>query len=207
MKNYNYLFLLIIVSAALGGCALPGTEKRDAPTLYDLGPERSHVTNAGAAPAINVTLLIPPISASPWLDNTGIQYRLAYENATQPNAYAQNRWVVVPALMLTQRLRARFAGATRGVITALDGAKADYVLRIDLDDFSQWFAAAQSSKVMVRLRASLIDVNTRALQGQETFTFERSAAPDAPGAVRALATASDAAVEAILAWAAQTLKK
>jgi cholesterol transport system auxiliary component len=207
MIKRKYLFLMTIILSALGGCTLPGTERRDAPTVFDLGPERSHAQSAGAAPAIDATLLIPPVSASPWLDNTGIQYRLAYEDASRPNAYAQNRWVVVPAQMLTQRLRARFAGATRGVITALDGAKADYVLRIELDDFSQLFAAAQSSKVVVRLRASLIDANTRALQGQRTFSVERPAAPDAPGAVQALVSASDATVEALLGWAAQTLKK
>lgn len=207
MKKYKYLFLLGILLSLLSACTLLGPEKRDAPTAYDLGPARSHAANAGGAPAINATLLLPPISASPWLDNTGIQYRLAYEDASRPHAYAQNRWVVVPALLLTQRLRARFAGATRGVITALDGAKADYVLRVELDDFSQLFTTAQSSKVVVRLRASLIDVNTRALQGQTTLSLERGAPPNAPGAVQALAAASDAAIDELLAWAAQTLKK
>jgi cholesterol transport system auxiliary component len=182
-------------------------EKRESSRVFDLGPPRADAAAAAAQPAIAATLLIAPVSASAWLDNTGIQYRLAYQDASQPDAYAQNRWAVAPALMLTERLRARFAGAARGVVTAQDGAKADVSLRIELEDFSQSFDTAQSSKVTVRLRASLIDINSRALQAQRTFSVERPAAPTAPGAAQALATAGDAALEALLAWTAQTLKK
>ncbi len=59
----------------------------------------------------------------------------------------------------------------------------------------------------MRLRASLIDLNTRALHAQRTFNVERPAAPNAPGAAQSLAAASDAVVEELVAWAAQSLKK
>jgi len=207
MKKYKYLFLLIIIFPCLSACTLFNLDKREPLSVFDLGPPRLPAAAAGAQPAMEATLLIPPISASPWLDNTGIHYRLAYQDASRPDAYAQNRWTVAPALMLTERLRARFAGASRGVITAQDGARADTALRIELEDFSQSFDTAQSSKVMVRLRASLIDLNTRALQSQRTIAVERPAAPNAPGAAQALATAGDAAIEEILVWAAQAVKK
>jgi cholesterol transport system auxiliary component len=180
-------------------------EKRYSPSVFDLGPQPSYASRFTSG--IEATLLIPAISASPWLDNTGMQYRLAYQDASRPDAYAQNRWAVAPALMLTERLRARFAAASRGVVTAQDGAKADYALRIELEDFSQLFDSAQSSTGAVRLRATLIDLNTRALQAQRTFSAQRPAAPNAPGAAQALAAASDALVEELLVWATQTLKK
>ena len=203
MKNRNYLFLLIIFLSSLASCAL-GPEKRDALAVFDLGPQRAQ---QAAKPAINATLLIPPVAASAWLDNTNISYRLMYQSTSRPDAYAQNRWAMSPALMLTERVRARFANASRGVVTAQDGAKADYTLRIDLEDFSQQFDSAQSSKTTARLRASLIDQNSRALHAQRTFSAERAAAPNAAGAVQSLAEAGDALIEELVIWAAQHIKK
>ena len=202
MNNHKYLFLLCIL-CIIGGCTL-GPEKRDPPAVFDLGPQRVY---AEAKPAIGATLLIPAVSASPWLDTPGIVYRLNYRDAGRPEAYAQHRWAMSPALLLTERVRARFAPASRGVVTTQDGARADYSLRIELEDFSQTFDAAESSKAQIRLRATLIDLNTRALQAQRTFSVERPAAPNAPGAAQSLAAASDAVVEELVTWAAQSLKK
>ena len=203
MCNFKYLFLLIFFPALFAACAL-GPEKRDAPTVFDLGPHR---IAAATAPTINATLLIPPVAASPGLDTPNIQYRLTYKDASRPDAYAQNRWAMSPALLLTERLRARFATASRGVVSVQDGAIADYALRIELEDFSQSFDDAQASKVTARLRASLINLNTRALHAQRTFSVERPAAPNAPGAAQALAAAGDAVIEELVVWAAQNLKK
>ena len=92
MKIHKYLFLLSIFFL-LSACAL-GPEKRDAPAVFDLGPQRAQ---SAAKPVINATLLIPPVAASPLLDNANIQYRLMYQNASQPDAYAQNHWAMSPA--------------------------------------------------------------------------------------------------------------
>jgi cholesterol transport system auxiliary component len=206
VKYYKCLFLLSILSVVamtFSACSLV-PEKREPPTVFDLGPQN---TATAFAPVINATLLIPTVSASPWLDNTNIYYRLNYKDASRPEVYAQNHWTMSPALLFTERLRARFAAASRGVVTAQDGAKADYALRIELEDFSQSFDDAQRSKVSVRLRASLVDVTTRALHAQRSFIMEKPAAPNAPGAAQSLASASDAAIEALIAWAQQNLKK
>jgi cholesterol transport system auxiliary component len=201
-NNCKYLFLLLFLGS-MAGCAI-GPEKRDAPAVFDLGPQRAH---AAGNPAIHATLLIPAVSASPWLDSPNIVYRLNYRDAGRPEAYAQHRWAMSPTLLLTERLRGRFASAARGVVGVQDGARADYALRIELEDFSQSFDAPESSKAGVRLRASLIDLTTRALHAQRSFSVERPAAPNAPGAAQALAAASDAVVEELAAWAAQSLKK
>ncbi len=203
MLKYSKCMFLLIILSVMAGCGL-GPEKRDPPAVFDLGPQRSH---AAAAPAINATLLISPVSASPWLDSPNMMYRLTYRDAGRPEAYAQHRWAMSPALLLTERLRSRFASATRGVVGTQDGAQADYSLRIELEDFSQSFDTAETSKANVRLRASLINLTTRALHAQKSFSVERPAAPNAPGAAQSLAAASDAVVDELVAWAAQSLKK
>lgn len=202
MNFYKYLFLLIFFNI-LAGCTI-GPEKREPPAVFDLGAQRTYTA---AKPAIDATLLIPPVSASPWLDTPNIIYRLSYRDAARPEAYAHHRWAMSPALLLAERLRGRFASATRGVVGIQDGARADYSLRIELEDFSQSFDAPESSKATVRLRATLIDPNTRAFHAQRSFNAERPAAPNASGAAQSLAAASDAVVEELVAWATQSLKK
>lgn len=139
-------------------------------------------------------------------DSLNIIYRLNYRDAGRPESYLENRWAASPAVMLTDRLRARFAPAARGVVSLQDGARADYSLRVELEDFSQSFDAPEASKVAVRLRASLVNLETRALLTQRTFAVERAAAPNAPGAAKSLADASDAVVDEVLQWAAGNVK-
>jgi len=202
MKNHNALFLLIILLLGFTGCSI-GPEKREPPAVFDLGPQRAV---PAAVARVNATLLIPVASATPMLDSLNIIYRLNYRDAGRPEAYLEHRWAASPAVMLTDRLRARFAPAARGVVSVQDGARADYALRVELEDFSQSFDTPEASKVVVRLRASLVHQETRALHAQRTFAVERSAAPDAPGAAKALSEASDAVVDEVLQWAAGNVK-
>jgi cholesterol transport system auxiliary component len=201
MNRINLLFLFIIFEVSLAGCSL-GPEKREAPSVFDLGPQRA----ATASVRVNATLLIPPVSATPMLDSLNIIYRLNYRDSGRPEAYTENRWAASPAIMLTDRLRARFAPATRGVVSLQDGARADIALRVELEDFSQTFDTPEASKVAVRVRASLVNVDTRVLLTQRTFAVERVAATNAPGAAKSLAEASDAVVDEMLQWAAQNVK-
>jgi cholesterol transport system auxiliary component len=77
------------------------------------------------------------------------------------------------------------------------------VLRIDLEEFSQLFESQAQSWGLLRLRATLMD-NTLAgekLIAQRSFVVRQAApTPDAPGGVRALAAATDAAAEEIRQW-------
>src|SRR5690349_19515086 len=115
---------------ALAACSL--APQRDPAASYDLGPPAARE----ARQVIPAVLLVPDVSAPAWLDGNGIVYRLAYDNSARPQAYAGSRWVSPPAALLTQRLRGRLAGAAGGVLTVGDGARADYALRVELEDFS-----------------------------------------------------------------------
>jgi cholesterol transport system auxiliary component len=199
MDYRNLLFLLVIF---ISSCAL-GPDKKDAPATYDLGAPQPLASVLHRA---NVTLTVAPVAATPWLDTPNIYYRLAHQETTRPDAYAHHRWTQSPAILLTEHVRARLAAVTRGVATPLDGAKTDYVLRLELEDFSQEFAGEQASRAHARLRATLIDANTRALRAQKTFATERIAAPNAPGAARALSQTAQSLIDELAAWILETLK-
>jgi len=191
------LTLILVVN----GCSI-GPPAREAVVNYDLGPQRAY---AQANPGIKATLMVSAVTAPAWLDSNGIVYRLAYQDAARPQIYAQSRWVDSPAALLTQRLRSRFAAAGP-VVGGRDGARADYALQVEIEDFSQTFEAPDRSKATIRIRVTLVNLSSRNLQAQRTFSVEQPAAPDADGAARALAQAADAVIESLLVWATQNLK-
>lgn len=194
---------LLLLLALLAGCAL-GPQSGDAMARYDFGLLR---TDKEANPRLQRDLVVAAVSAPAWMDNTGIYYRLAYQDATRPQAYAQSRWVMPPAALLGQRLRASIARANKAaVFTPADGVRTDYTLRLELEEFSQVFDAADKSRAVVRLRASLI--RNRGVVAQQGFSMERAAAmPNAEGGVQALIAASDQAGNRLIDWLAGNMKR
>lgn len=187
----------------LAACTI-NAPARVAPALYGIGE-----TPAAAGrerPRIAGTLMIPSVAAPAWLDTTGIVYRLGYEQANRLRAYNESRWVATPATLLTEALRSRFAGPVERVVSGVDGANADDVLRVELEDYTQTFSAPGRSHVNVRARATLVDRGTREIVAQRTFSVEREAAPNAEGAASALAASSTDLIENLLDWVAQNLK-
>jgi cholesterol transport system auxiliary component len=194
---------LLLSLAVLAGCAI-GPQSRDGIANYDFGLPR---LDKEANPRLQHDLMVAAVSAPAWMENAGIYYRLAYQDATRPQAYAQSRWVMPPAALLGQRLRASIALASKaGIFAPADGVRADYTLRLELEEFSQVFDAADKSRAVVRLRASLI--RNRGLVAQQSFGIERAAAtPNAEGGVRALIAASDEAGNSLIDWLAANMKK
>jgi cholesterol transport system auxiliary component len=204
IRRIQFRLATAILAAGLGGCTL-GPTPREAPAQYDLGPlpsfERSN-------PAFSPVLLVPDVSAPSLLEGQGIAFRLVYDEPARVRTYSQSQWKAPVPVMLSQRLRGRFAAATqRGVVTGNDGARAEYMLRVDLEEFGQVFTAPDVSRVSVRARASLVDLGARKLSAQHTFSIERPApSPDAQGAVTALGAASDELIERLLHWTSEQLR-
>jgi cholesterol transport system auxiliary component len=192
------LFPAILAAVMVASCALTAPSQ-EPPASYDLGPLPSHEP---ASPALPVTVLLPDIVAPSWLDSQGIAYRLAYDEPARVRSYAHSRWKAPPAALLSQRMRARFAAATeRGVVTGADGARASYMIRVDLEDFCQTFSAPNASQVTVRARASVVNIRQRKLIAQRVFSVDRTApSADARGAVTAFAEAGNVLVEELLQW-------
>jgi cholesterol transport system auxiliary component len=195
--------LPFVAIVLLAGCTL-GPSPREAASVYDLGPPQSY---SAAQPRIGPSLLVQDIGSPAWLNSTAIVYRLHYRDPARQFAYAHSRWASSPGSLLAQKLRSRLAAASAGgVVTAQDNARADYALRIELEDFSQVFDSAVKSRGVAVARASLVDASRRTLSAQQVFTVEKPAdSADAEGGVRALTAASDELAQSIAGWVAANL--
>ena len=203
----------------LSGCsALPDKPVRA--SLYDFGPGNlTAVPTAQQAslPALPA-LAIDDISTSGGaLDNQAVLYRLTYQNEQELRPYTFARWSMPPAQLVRQRLREQL-GQQRNIFDARGGlalnrsqnAVLPMLLRLDLDEFSHVFTAPDASVGLIRLRATLIEQATSGekLIAQRSVVVQRPApSADAPGGVRALTAATDAAIEEIDVWLQQTQRR
>lgn len=191
--------MLIALAIALTGCSSAPAQKQS----YDFGPlSASASTSASITPILAISLA--DINAPASLDSTAMLYRLQYDNAQQARPYAQHRWSMPPAQLLTQRLKTRIAAAGGTVIASRDAATSLPVLQIDLDEFSQAFASASNSTAQIQIRATVF--KGRNLLAQRSFQQQVvTPTADAPGGAKAMVTASDALISDVMAWM-QTLR-
>ncbi|SOD42270.1 ABC-type transport auxiliary lipoprotein family protein [Nitrosovibrio sp. Nv4] len=195
--------LLVLALMALAGCVTPRAQTPIA--VYDFGLQRlataSNAETSGNR-RLKASLFVADAAAPGWLDSTAIHYRLAYHDLAQSHAYANNRWAATPAILLTQRIRSRIAEINDGaVVSAADGARADYMLRLELEEFTQVFDTVDQSRAVIKFRASLVESGTRLLLAQRSFSMEQAApAANAQGAVRALTEASDKLIGNLIGW-------
>ncbi|MEO8652602.1 MAG: ABC-type transport auxiliary lipoprotein family protein [Ramlibacter sp.] len=200
-----------IVMFALVGCATPDKPVRA--KLYDFGPGVSSAVSAAPAPSeARPALVLAEIESSSALDSSVLLYRLGYDDVHQLRPYANARWSAPPPQLIRQRLREQLArdgpvldlGESSGL--ARNAGAMPRVLRIEVEEFSHYFETPAQSWGVVRVRATLLD-NTPAgerLLGQRSIVVRTPApTPDAPGGVRALAAATDAAAEQIAQWLSQ----
>jgi cholesterol transport system auxiliary component len=196
---------LFLLACLLAGCSsLPTAPVR--PAVYDFGPG-AQVAPATARPALS-PIVLQEVEAPPALDSAAVLYRLAYSDVQQLRPYSQARWSMPPAQLVRQRLREALS-LKRAVVNPGESS-VPLALRVELQEFSQLFDTAQNSSGLVRLRATLIEAKGGAdrLVAQQVFVVQRPAASaDAPGGVRALMAATDAAIEDIGAWLQQQLAR
>lgn len=181
-------------ASLLAACGV-GPKPQPPVGTYDFGLP-SYATGRDARKLALKNLGQIEVAAPRWLDSANLYYRLAYADAAQPRAYTQTKWVMPPANLVEARLKERaVAGGT------LVGASGP-LLRIEIDEFSQVFTAAQASKGVLRARATLVGAPGNVKQ--KAFVFEETAtSADGPGGAAALSRASDSLVEAVLAWAGE----
>jgi cholesterol transport system auxiliary component len=194
-------YVIPLCLATLGACSI-APQPRDV-AAYDFGP----AAPAKSEPRIALNLAVAEIGAPAWMDNANLYFRLAYADAARPQAYANSRWAMPPAALLTQRLRAALQQASKAaVLSPADGVRTDYVLRLDLEEFSQVFDSPEKSRGVVRLQARL--VRGRELAAQQSFAVELPApSANAEGGVRALSAASDEAGRRLADWLAANMRR
>jgi cholesterol transport system auxiliary component len=205
---------LIISAGALSGCALP--DKPTRATMYDFGPGPLLTQPAASQGPVSSLppLAIDDITTSGGaLDNMAVLYRLGYADAQQLRPYSQARWSMPPAQLVRQRLREQLS-QRRAVFNAREGvalnrsqnAVLPLLLRLELEEFSQLFSTPDASVGLIRLRATLLEITPAGekLLGQRNVVVQRPAtSADAPGGVRALTAATDAAIEELDQWLQQ----
>ncbi len=193
----RHAFSVMLVSAgisgllALSGCATPDKPVRA--TLYDFGPGLAALAPAPApaSATLQQALVLGDVSSSGALDGSAVLYRLGYADAHQLRPYANARWTAPPPQLIRQRLREQLS-RERPVL--------------DVSEFSHYFETPTQSAGLLRLRVTLLE-NTppgERLVAQRSLVVRSPApTPDAPGGVRALAAATDAAADEINRWLAQ----
>jgi cholesterol transport system auxiliary component len=201
MRRHTGKVAGLTLALACAGCSFAPAPAPPA-VQFDFGP----VPPGNPTQTLRNTLVIYDVSAPAWLDSPLIYYRLAYQDAARPQAYADSRWVASPAELIATRLRGRLAASDKGgVVHPADRMRASYALRVELNEFTQVFDAPGKSRAVVRLRASIL--GSRALVAQRSFDVERPVGtPDAEGGVRALIAASDEAVDQLVAWTIASVK-
>lgn len=195
--HFFALFLALAGTSALTGCGTFAPPPARA-TTYDFGPPP-----AASAAVAGTPIALGDVDAPSALDNTAVLYRLGYADAQQPRPYAQARWSMAPAQLVRQRVRDQLS-QTRPVLNPGE-ASAQRTLRVELEEFNQWFESPSASIGRVRLRATLLETTPTGekLLAQRNITTQRPAtSADAAGGVRALTAATDAAIVELDQWLA-----
>ena len=199
--------LPLLIICLLPGCAF--LHQSPPPAVYDLGiPSTVHARQSvQPSPLRNKSLLVAETGTPTWLDNTAIHYRLLYHNPAQSYAYANSRWIATPAALLTQQLRNRIAATTQErIIKDNSMAAADHVLHTELQEFSQLFDTASDSRIVIGLRATLVERNTRRVLAQKDFSItKKTPSADAAGAVSALSAANGQLLDELVDWLSAAL--
>ena len=197
IRSTTSIFCLLVVGSIvtlLAACSTP--QAPVAKAVYDFGPAVQLATASVPLPT-QAALTLGDVDASPALDHPAVHYRLAYADALQLRPYTLARWSASPTRLVQQRLREALS-VDRAMLSTAEAAT-PWLLRVELEEFSQWFDAPGSSAGVVRLRATLL--RSGQLVAQRSFNA-RSPAPsaDAAGGVRALVAASDDANKQIYVW-------
>ena len=192
--------------AATQGAGMTGSAPAPASALSSSAAASSAAASSASmapatAPAAITAVVIADVSGPATLDTQRMYYRLLYADAQQSHPYAYNNWNSTPLQLLTLRLKARVAQAGVKVLSPTDASAGMALLRVEVDDFGQNFDSASHSSGQISLRASVF--RGHRLLDQRGFRHSSPAASaDAAGGARALADATDALADDILAWMA-----
>lgn len=196
----KYLFILLLLTGCMTNLRTPASI-----SIFDFGPITQSEFEQPVAPAMQIE--VAEITAPQWLDAPAMLYRLAYHHPAQTHAFANHRWAASPASLLTERIRQRVMSWQNPPGRSKGGPRpAIYLLKIELEEFMQVFDDINDSHVVISLRVSLVERNTRELVSRQRFVeTEATASADASGGVKAFITASDRLTAELIAWLAKVV--
>ncbi|MFZ6693477.1 ABC-type transport auxiliary lipoprotein family protein [Undibacterium sp. SXout20W] len=189
LKKFSLISLLCFICGCSGNAALQRQQ-------YDFGLPSSVSTTI---PQTTAQVGLADIQVIPALDGNAMWYRLQYDNEQQLKAYAQARWSMPPAQLLTQRLKTRMLANGLQLVSSGDSVGAKLILHIEVDEFSQVFTSTSASHAQINLRAIVTKGKTVIAQrGFVAHAPSRSA--DAVGGARAMQEATDLLINEIQQW-------
>ncbi len=175
----------VAAAALLCGCGAIQIQPKPV-AAYDLGLAERQVLAAELAPA-QIEVLTPP-----WLTANAMQYRLAWDQPERRRAFAESRWVALPADLLGLAL-------DRALLTG--GGSGRCRLHIELDEFVQVFDSVERSAVEIVVRAGLLAPRSdSAFARREFHVKEPAPSADALGGVSAYRVAVDRLAGELAGW-------
>jgi cholesterol transport system auxiliary component len=182
----NKMLLVLLAATLTAGCA---TKRPPAPQLYDFGI-------APEAQPLAAAVAVPEAQAPDWLARSDMLYRLAYRDPRSLEPYAMSRWAGTPASMLTLRLRQAFE--------TVPARRAQCVLQVQLEEFSQVFDAPDSSRAVLRAQATLLEsTGIKRMETRSIRLEQRTATANAAGGAAAFAVLADEVAGTMRDWVAQ----
>jgi cholesterol transport system auxiliary component len=139
------------------------------------------------------------ITASNALSSNMMLYRLLYADDQRIYSYANNRWNMTPVQLLTQRIKTQFAAHGVNFIEYGINNLNTLQLRLELEDFNQYFTDATHSYAQLQIRASLI--RDRKLLAQTMLQQQvKTDSADAPAGAKAMRLATDELISNLTHW-------
>lgn len=180
MKSTRCIGTLAALVLVLVGCAGTGGADESPVRSYDLGIE---------APAAK----LPPVqlrsvgAVRPY-DGMAMHYRLAYRDGSELAAYAQSRWAAPPPELVRKQ-----------IARSIQAGKARCTLDIEVQEFSQIYAAQGTSSARVELVAAL-SASAEGNQSRALRLSESGGGANAAEGVAAMQRAVAQAVAELARW-------
>ena len=206
MRQLSHRGVVLAPLLALVGCSVLRPAATPGPVAYTLNAATPRTTPAPRASATAPVLLVQPTRAAAGFDSPRILYR---RETHRLEAFAYSEWAEPPARMITPLLldALEHTGAFRAVVVSTGAAAADYRLDTELVQLLQDFSAAPS-RVVVRLRATLVQEATRRVHAVRQFDIALDAPSDDPaGGVSAANQAVAQLVREVATFCSEAIQK
>lgn len=189
------LVLLVLSVVLLAGCYTSGKRGGERGlVIHDLGLPAERLSNLQ-----RTGILAIEVRAPLWMDSLGINYRLAYADASVLREYSRSRWAGPPGQLIEQRLLQQLDGVPSGLV------RGKCLLRLEIAEFSQVFSAPTESLGMLRGRALWLDAGRRVLAESPVSIAVPALSADAHGGIAALQESVGQLAVQLLAWEQQLL--
>lgn len=205
MPSLPHRALMLAMLLSLGGCGVLRPAAAPGPVVYTLNAASPRAAAAGRPAASAPVLLVQPTRAAAGFDSPRILYR---RETHRLDAFAYSEWAEPPARMLAPLLldALEHTGAFRAVVVSTGAATADYRLDTELVQLLQDFSTTPS-RVVLRLRATLVQESTRRVHAVRPFDVTLEAPSDDPaGGVVAANQAATRLVRDVAAFCAEAIR-